>query len=71
MNLATQQFIDRTAQRLALDVPQRDVDAADGVYARAAAATIDVGAVHLVPQPLRLERIFADDDLSQTGCGRV
>ena len=54
-------------ERLALDVPERHVDAAHGVQADAAPAAVDVGAVHLVPDLFGLERIFADHDLRQAG----
>src|SRR5439155_18997124 len=51
---AAQQLPDRQSERFAFDVPQRHVDAADGVQACAAASAIDVCAVPLVPAPLSL-----------------
>src|SRR3954468_4110248 len=38
---------------------------------RTAAPSVDVGAVHPVPKAFRLERVFADDYLCETGCGGV
>ena len=44
---------------------------ADGVDHGAAAAVIDRRLVHLVPQPLDIERVFADQDLAQADHDRV
>ena len=64
MKSAAEQFPDGQAERLALDIPERHVDAAHGVQPDAAAAAVDVAAVHLVPDLLGLERIFADHELA-------
>ena len=73
---AAEQIAERNAERLALDVPEGDVDAADGVDHRAAAAEIDGGLVHLAPEPLDIERVLADQHFLQAdhdgvGAGRV
>ena len=49
---------DRLARGLAEDVPQRDVDAADGVGQGAAMAHPEGVLLQLLGDPLRLERIF-------------
>ena len=51
--------------RLALDVPERDVDAADRVERDPAAAEVDQAAVHLVPEPLDVERVLADEQVAE------
>src|SRR5207244_4383785 len=66
-----QQFPDGHFQRLTLNVPERHVDAAHGVHSHAAAAAIDVGAIHFVPDLFCFERIFADDDACEAGGGGV
>ena len=68
---AAQEVAERAAERLALDVPEGDVDAADGVDHRAAAAIVDRGLVHLVPEALDVERVLADQDLAQADHDRV
>src|SRR5262249_33353094 len=65
------QLTDGLAQRLALDVPERDVDAADGVYGDAPAAGVEDAAVHLAPQLLHTGWILADEGLSQAHRDRV
>ena len=56
-HLATQQFVDRHAMKLPLDVPQRDVDRGNGTRDRRAGEVI--GAQHDVPMVLDRARIFA------------
>ena len=68
---AAEQLPDRHAERLALDVPEGQVDAAHRVDADPAPAAVDVGPVHLVPEILGLERVFADHDVRQPGRRRV
>ena len=60
-----EQLAHRLAERLPLDVPERDVDAADRVDRDPAAADEDHAAVHLVPEPLDVERVLADQQLAQ------
>ena len=60
------------AERLALDVPQRHVDAAHRVDADAAPAAVDVAAVHLVPQIYSVSKGSSPDhELAQPGRGGV
>ena len=58
--VAAQQARDRLAADLAEQVPQGDVDAADGVLDRAAAALPERHLPQLLADPLRLDRRFAD-----------
>ena len=60
-----EEFPDGQSERLALDVPERHVDAAHGVDADAPSSGVDVGAVHLVPKVFGLEGVFAQDDFPQ------
>ena len=62
-HLAAEQLVDRLAQHLAADVPQRDVDAADHVGRGAARAGVGERAERLVPEPLDLRRVLADQQL--------
>ena len=55
----------RLPERLSLDIPQRDVDSAHRMQTDAAASAVDVLAVHLVPEVLRFEGVFADDQVAQ------
>ena len=66
-----EQLADRLAERLPLDVPERDVDAADRVDRDPAAADEDHAAIHLVPEPLDVERVLADQQLAQALRDRV
>src|SRR5581483_6967255 len=43
------------------NVPQGDVGAAQGMDGRAAPPEIDGSPVHLLPQPLDVQRVFADE----------
>jgi hypothetical protein len=56
---AAQQFVDRRAQDLALDVPQRLVDAGDRAHQDRAAA-VEAGAVHGLPQVVDAGRVLPD-----------
>src|SRR6266404_4554049 len=71
MKPAAQQFPYGHFQGLALDIPERHIDAAHGVEPHAAAAAIDIGAVHFVPDLFGFEWIFADDDACEAGGGGV
>ena len=51
----------RLAERLAADVPERDVDAADRVDPDPAAADVDQAAVHRVPRAFDVERVAPDE----------
>ena len=66
-----EQLVDRLAERLALDVPERDVEAADRVDRDPAPAEVDEAAVHLLPEPLDVERVLADQDVAQAHGNRV
>ena len=63
-HLAAQQFVDRHAQGLALDVPERDLDAADRTHLDDAAAHVEV-VVKGLPVPLDLHGVFPGDDLAE------
>ena len=63
--LAAKQLVDRLTEGLPLDVPERDIDAADGVQRDAATADVDQPAVHLLPEPLDVHRIFSDEQFPQ------
>lgn len=72
---AAEEFRDRLAEGFAANVPQRDIRAADGVDRGAATAVAVRLVVHLLPQPLNVERILADEDRREpvpacggTGC---
>ena len=65
-----QELVDRHAEGLALDVPERDVDGAD----RRAVGRVggEEGAPeHVLPQALSRERVLADDDLGEVLQGGV
>ena len=66
-----EQLADRLAERLPLDVPERDVDAADRVDRDSAAADEDDAAIHLVPEPLDVERILTDQQPAEAVRDRV
>ena len=61
--------MDRLAHGLAEDVPERDVDAADGMHHRAPPAVDGGRLVHLVPEPSDLQRVLPDQDLAQAARG--
>ena len=65
------QLAHRLAERLALDVPERDVEAADRVNGDPTTSDEDDAAVHLVPEPLDVERVLADQQLVQALRNRV
>ena len=50
---------------LALQVPQGHVDGGHGGDADRSAAEVHRAAIHLLPQPLGFQRIFADEDFAQ------
>ena len=56
---AAQQGVDRPAEHLAFDVPQRQVERADGVDLLAP-GRIEEGARHVLPEALDVLRILAD-----------
>ena len=58
-------------ERLALDVPECDVEAADRVDRDPAPPEVDEAAVHLLPEPLDVERVLADQDVAQAHGDRV
>ena len=61
---ATEQFIDRQAGDLALEVPERDVYATD--YACGYPTPSDqLGLPHVVPNTLGVEGVLSDDDLCE------
>ena len=62
-HLAAQQIIDRHAQGLALDVPQGDIDAADGLDVCALLAEIARSGIVLFPDARRLARIAPQEML--------
>jgi hypothetical protein len=62
---AAQQLVDRQPQRLAHDVPQRHVDAADRLLRRTAAAKEDRALVHALPENGDVEGVLAEDALAQ------
>ena len=66
-----EQLADRLARRLALEVPERDVEAADRVDRDAAPADVVDAAVHLVPEPLDVVRVLAEQELAQAVRDRV
>ena len=55
-----QKFVDRDAERLALDVPQRHVEAAQRMNLLAA-GRVEVAAIHDLPEVLDTRRILTDD----------
>ena len=65
---STQHLRQRLTPGLAANVPERDIDRADGVDDRAAAAMVAGRVVHAVPESLYVARILADQDLAQAHC---
>jgi hypothetical protein len=57
--------VDRQARRLALDVPQGDIDAADGAKNRSPAPDLQTCAEHPVPQPPGVKGVLADEQRAQ------
>ena len=62
--LAAEQLVDGHAERLALDVVERDVDGADRGGEHAAALEI-LAAVHLLPERARAHRVAPDHELAK------
>ena len=60
MELAAEQLVDRQAEHLASDVPERDVDAADERRDEAERPERVEAGVQLVPEELDPGRVFAD-----------
>ena len=56
---AAQNGVDRLVERLAFDVPQRQIERAEGVHLLAP-RRIEVGAVHILPEALDVLRILSD-----------
>ena len=50
---------------LASDVPESDVRPGDHLHTRSLAAVVGQKAVHLLPEPLTLKRILADQRAAQ------
>ena len=65
---AAEQLVERQVGDLAADVPQADVDRGDRPRHQAAPAG-QLRAPHLVPQPLDVDRVLADQLLRQRGDG--
>ena len=64
--LAAQQLVDRHVERLALDVPQGDVQGGDaGKDDGPAILSPEGGLVELIPDDLVVQRVHADDQLGQ------
>ena len=61
MDLAAQQFINRLADSLALDVPERDLDAGEHAHQRSVGPQGVARAIGLAPQSLDMERVHALD----------
>ena len=61
--LAAEELVDRHAERLALDVVERDVDRRDRGLQHAAALEV-LAAVHLLPERADGERVVADQELA-------
>src|SRR5581483_3415246 len=67
---SAEQVVDRSAERLAADVPQRDVDRADGGCRRAARADVGEGAEQPVPERFDVHWVLPDQQrlgLAQVG----
>ena len=71
LEAAAEEFPNGQAEGLALDVPEREVNAAHRVQADAAPAGVDGAVIHLVPEPLGLEGVLADEQMLQTGADGV
>ena len=71
MEGAAEQLVDRQTERLAHDVPQCHVDAADRLLGRAAAAKEDRALVHPLPQDSDVKGVLADHALAQPARNRV
>ena len=60
--LAAEEFVDRGVEGFADDVPEGDIDAADGVHGDAHAAVAHGGAPHDVPEFFNVEGVFAEEE---------
>jgi hypothetical protein len=58
-HLAAEQLVDRHAERLALDVPERLVDAGDRTH-QDRAASVEIAAVHRLPEVVDARRVLPD-----------
>jgi hypothetical protein len=58
---AAEQLVDRDVERLALDVPEGDVDGGDGRGGDVAGRE-EAASEHLLPEALDLERVLADEE---------
>ena len=65
LGLAAEQFVNRHVQRLAGDVPQRQIHCADGIDHQAHLPVRDRRPIHDVPQPLDVQRILIHEELGQ------
>ena len=63
--LASEQLMDRGAGMLSLQVPQSQVNPGHCRNRNAAPSEIDAAAVHLVPEPFRVERVLAEQQCPQ------
>ena len=63
---AAKQPMDRLAEMLSLEIPQGHVDGGHRGDRHRRAAEIDRPGEHLLPQPLGLERVLADQQLAQS-----
>src|SRR5205085_8752351 len=64
---ATQELPDWQTERLAFDIPECHVDAAHRMQAHSPPASVNIAAIHLVPDLLGLEWIFPNDETRQSG----
>ena len=62
---AAEQSMDRLAKVLSFQVPQRHIDRGHGGDGDRRAAEVERAAVHLLPQPLGFQRVFAQEHLAQ------
>jgi hypothetical protein len=61
-----EQLADGLAELLALDVPKRDVDAADRMHRCATPAVVHRSQVHAPPEAFDVQRVLADQHVAQT-----
>ena len=60
---STEQAMDRLFKGFPFDVPQRDVDTADGMNRWPLPPVVDRAAVELVPQPVDLQRVLPEQQV--------
>src|SRR5205814_2704691 len=60
---ASHEFVHGTAQRLAGNVPEREIHGADRMDDKAASPRIHRALIHLVPKPFDVQRILADEQV--------